>query len=248
MIRKFSILLLLALASMFAFAQKTYVVGVGISKNLINDAPLPWCSRDIQGISNVLNSSKNCNVFVLIDENATRSHILTILKRQFAKATEKDEIIFCFSGHGFDGGISTYNNSEVVFCSEVQDIMMRSKAHRKVMLVMACHSGSFARKYFPKDNSSMQFDKNSNVMFFLSSQSDEYSILTYDDKYSKFFKFVIKGLQGYADYNDDRCITARELFNYVSPNVTSEVGNLYEDQHPVMWGRFPDDMIILRLK
>lgn len=248
MIQRFSILIVLAFASLFAFAQKTYVVGVGISKNRINEAPLPWCSRDIQGVANVLNAHKNCNVFVLIDENATRSHILKILERQFSKATEKDEIIFCFSGHGFDGGISTYNNEEVVFCSEVQNIMMKSKAHRKVMLVMACHSGSFAQRYFPTNDERSQFDKNSSVMFFLSSQSNESSILTWDDKYSKFFKYVIKGLKGSADYNNDKCVTARELFNYVSPNVTNEVSRVYENQHPVMWGRFPDDMIILRLK
>lgn len=248
MIQRFSILLMLALASIVGFAQRTYVVGVGISKNRINDAPLPWCSRDIQGISNLLNKRKDCNVFVLIDNNATREHILTILQRQFAKATEKDEIIFCFSGHGFDGGISTYNNEEVVFCSEVQNIMLKSRARRKVMLVMACHSGSFARKYFPQRDTRSYFEKNSNVMLFLSSKSNESSWLSGLNTYSVFYKWLIAGLKGSADANGDKSVTARELFNYVSPNVTKEVSLMGESQHPIMWGNFPDDMIILRVK
>lgn len=247
MIRRFSLLILCVLISLIGFAQKTYVVGVGISNNRINDAPLPWCSRDIQGVSNLLNARKDCDVFVLIDKNATRDHILKVLQRQFAKATEKDEIIFCFSGHGFDGGISTYNNEEVVFCSEVQDIMLKSRAHRKVMLIMACHSGSFAQKYFPKHDQRSRYDKNTSVMMFLSSQANESSWLIGNDNYSVFYKYLLMGLKGSADVNSDKCVTARELFNYVSPNVTRDVARIGAEQHPVMWGRFSDDMIILRI-
>ena len=43
-----------------------------------------------------------------------------------------------YSGHGFDGGVSTYNNNEVLYCSEVQKIMLKAKARRKMMFVTQC--------------------------------------------------------------------------------------------------------------
>lgn len=226
-------------------AQKTYIVCVGLNVNRDGVDPLPCSREDMKGIANFYHNYNNSEVFMLLDANATRSHIIQVLKKQFSKSTSSDEIIFAYSGHGFDGGVSTYNNDEVLYCSEVQQIMLNSKARRKMMFVMSCHSGSFTQKNKDSNDKRRKYNKKSNVLLFLSSKADEYSWEKGSMSNSFFFYYLLEGLKGKADNNSDRKVTARELFNYVAPRVTT-ISN--EQQHPVMWGKFPDDMVIVNVK
>lgn len=250
MIRKFKLskivlLTVLLFANINATAQKTYIVCVGLNVNRDRVDPLPCSRSDAKGIASFYHKYNGSSVFMLLDANATRTHILKVLKQQFAKSTPSDEIIFAYSGHGFDGGLSTYNNDEVLYCSEVQQIMLNSKARRKMMFIMACHSGSFTKKYGKSNDSRRRYNKKSNVLLFLSSKADEYSWETGMMEKSFFYHYLLEGLEGEADKNGDRKVTARELFNYVAPKVTIISDN---KQHPVMWGRFPDDMVIVNVR
>ncbi|MGN0213304.1 MAG: caspase domain-containing protein [Muribaculaceae bacterium] len=226
-------------------AQTTYIVCVGLDVNRDNVDPLPCSKADVKGLAKFYHNYNGSKVFMLLDANATRSHILKVLKQHFAKSTAKDEIIFAYSGHGFDGGLSTYNNNEVLYCSEVQEIMQSCEARRKMMFVMSCHSGSFTKKFNNNKDRRRRYNKKSNVLLFLSSEADEYSWESYFMENSYFYHYLLDGLKGGADKNGDNKVTARELFNYVAPNVTSISGGI---QHPVMWGRFPDDMVIVNVK
>ena len=248
MIKNYKRLLLsiaLVLLPIISFAQKTYIVCVGLNVNRDRVDPLPCSRADAKGIANFFYKYNDSDVFMLLDANATRSHILKVLKTQFAKSTPKDEIIFAYSGHGFDGGLSTYNNDEVLFCSEVQNIMLNSEARRKMMFIMSCHSGSFTKKYGNTNDNRRQYNRNSNVLLFLSSRANEYSWETGYMENSFFYHYLLEALEGEADKNGDKKVTARELYNYVAPRVTSISENM---QHPVMWGKFPDDMVIVNVK
>jgi len=89
-----------------AYAQTTYVVAVGLSNYKYPSlAPsLPCSVGDAKAISHFFHDYNGSKVFMLLNENATRDHILRVLKAQFAKSTVNDEIIFAFSGHGVQGG------------------------------------------------------------------------------------------------------------------------------------------------
>lgn len=253
-----SILVFLAAILLFVStlrAQKTYIVCVGVENYESRDIPRLPCSRgDARSIANFFHKYNNSEVFMLLDKNATRDHIIRVLKAQFAKSTEKDEIIFAYSGHGFEGGITCYNtrfknNSDdlynVVYCYEIQQILRSCKARRKIMFIMSCHSGSFSRKY---SNPQQQYDyksKKSNVMLYLSSRANESSWETDAMTRSFFFEYLIRGLKGYADKNGDNLVTARELFNYVNTNVIRETD---QQQHPQMYGKFDDNMVVVRVK
>lgn len=250
MIHKYNIVRFLMLAmfvivSMNVSAQKTYVVCVGLNVNRDRIDPLPCSRGDMKGIANFFHNYNGSEVFMLLDANATRDHILRVLKQQFSKSTPADEIIFAYSGHGFDGGVSTYNNDEVLYCSEVQQIMLNSKARRKMMFIMSCHSGSFTKKYGKTNDQRRNYNKKSNVLLFLSSKANEYSWETGAMEQSFFYHYLLKGLEGAADKNRDKKVTARELFNYVAPRVEQISNN---QQHPVMWGKFPDDMVIVNVR
>lgn len=239
------LLLMAVLFCSTATARKTYLVCVGINVNRDKKDPLPCSRDDARAIAHFYHDYNNSDVFMLLDANATRSHILSVLKKQFAKSTAADEIIFAYSGHGFDGGLSTYNNDEILFCSEVQNIMKQSTARRKMMFIMACHAGSFTKKYGTTTDTRRSYDKKSNILLFLSSRADEKSWEMNTMNNSYFYHYLLQGLEGEADHNGDMKVTARELFNFVAPRVTLISAG---KQHPVMWGRFADDMVLVYVK
>lgn len=226
-------------------AQKTYLVCVGLTNYDDGKNSLPCSVGDARGIAHFFNDYNNSEVFMLLDRNATRDHILRVLKAQFSKSTEADEIIFAYSGHGFDGGITCYDTENLIYCYEIQRILRSCKARRKIMFIMSCHSGSFSKKYSqfqpPEDYKS----KKSNVMLYLSSRANESSWESPLMKRSFFFENLIKGLSGYADRNGDNKVTARELFNYVNARVISDTDG---QQHPQMYGKFADDMVVTYVK
>lgn len=257
MIRKYSILriflfLMLCIISMTSVAQKTYIVCVGLNVNRDGVDPLPCSRADMKGIANYYHKYNGCKPFMLLDANATRAHVIKVLKQEFAKSTAKDEIIFAYSGHGFDGGVSTYNNDEVLYCSEVQQIMLNAKARRKMMFVMSCHSGSFTKKNKDTKDNRRRYNKKSKVLLFLSSRPNEFSWETGFMNNSFFFHYLLEGLKGEADgaagTKKDKKVTARELFDYVAPKVSNITQG---QQHPQMsggWEKFEDDMVIVNVK
>ncbi len=227
------------------FGQKTYVVAVGINNYDNNENPLPCSRDDALGIANFFKKYNNSDVFVLLDANATRNHIIRVLKNKFSKSTPKDEIIFAYSGHGFDGGIISYDTKNVIFCSEIQQILRSCKARRKIMFIMSCHSGSFTKKYNNDPHNKNYKSKRSDVMLYLSSRANELSWETDAMKNSFFFSRLLRGLKGSADKNGDDKVTARELFNYVNAGVINDTEG---QQHPQMYGKFPDDMVVVYVK
>lgn len=227
--------------SLHAWGAKTYLVCVGLNVYDNGENPLPCSRDDARGIAHFFKSYNNSDVFMLLDKNATRDHILRVLKQQFSKAKPEDEVIFAYSGHGFDGGISCYDTKNVIYSSEIQDIMRACNAKRKVIFMNACHSGSFRKKAKDARNRNYR-NPDSDVMLFLSSRANEYSWENSGMKYSYFFNRLLAGLTGYADANKDKKVTARELFNYVYGGVLKDTENV---QHPQMYGKFSDDMVVV---
>ena len=235
-----------------AWAQKTYLVAVGLNNYEPGGdcTPLPCSVGDARAISKFFNSYNGSDVFMLKDDNATREHILRVLKAQFAKSGPEDEIIFCYSGHGFDGGITCYDNdsqgnTRVIFCSEIQEIMRNSQARRKMMFINSCHSGSFTKKYGSDPRTRDYKSTNSNVLLYLSSRPEEVSWENTGMSQSYFYDRLLSALRGAADKNGDDKVTARELFNYVNAGVIKDTNG---KQHPVMYGKFPDDMVVVYVK
>lgn len=227
------------------YSQKTYIVAVGLNNYDNDENPLPSSVGDAKAISSFFNNYNDSEVFMLKDKNATRDHILRVLKKQFSKSTDADEVIFAYSGHGFDGGISCYDTKNVIFCSEIQEILRNVKARRKIMFINSCHSGSFSKKYGSDPRSRSYKSSKSNVMLYLSSRANELSWENSLMSTSYFFNRLIQGLKGSADVNLDMKVTARELFNYVNKNVIADTDGR---QHPQMYGKFPDDMVVVYVK
>lgn len=248
----FTTLLTFVLAYCMSYAQKTYVVSVGLGEYKYPQVapPLPCSVGDARAVSHFFHDYNGSKVFMLLNENATRSHILKVLRKEFSKSTANDEIIFVFSGHGLQGGLTCYETKDensIITYNEIQAIMKSAKARRKIILAMACYSGGLNLQKKKQNNGNTQRRKTNktSVMLYTSSRATEVSWERSDMRNSFFISRILEGFRGYADKNGDRKITARELFNYVNPRVIQDTGG---KQHPQMWGKFDDSMVVVYVK
>lgn len=244
---------LFLLSSHFVYSQKTYIVSVGISDYLHPEiAPsLPTCIRDARAMAHFFHDYNGSKVFMLLNQNATRDHILKVLKSHFSKSTSNDEIIFAYSGHGVPGGLTSYevtDESTTISYNEIQEIMQSVKARRKIIIAMSCFSGGLTLKKM--DNNKKNYNnrrktKKTSVMIYTSSRANEPSWIMPSMKNSFFINRILKAFHGAADKNRDGKVTARELFNYVNPNVIMDTEGV---QHPQLWGDFDDSMVVVYVK
>lgn len=200
---------------------------------------------------------ENNQVQVLIDEDATRDNILRTMRTTLHKADENDVVMFYFSGHGLEGSFipSDYDGwNNRLYHEEIKKIMEDSRAKHKLVIGDACHSGSLTdisdsdflaaktpvhatlKKYY------QAFENTEGGMaFMMSSKSEEVSLEDGGLRSGIFSHFMIQGLNGKADLNDDKIISVKELYNYVYRKVRSYTATA---QTPTLTGEFDASMPI----
>lgn len=218
-----------------------YVVSVGISDyQNISDLVLP--EKDAKSIAE-LYKTQTKNVILITGKYATKARILKSLKDQFSRAKEEDMIVFSFSGHGYPGGICPFDMSSKkesgITYREIQHILKQSRAKRKIIYADACFSGGL-RGSSVSENSYTHQD--TDVLLFLSSRGGETSIESPFMVNGFFTTYLLRGLRGGADTDRNKKITARELFLFVSQGVKERSK---DKQHPVMWGKFDDNYVLM---
>lgn len=221
---------------------KTYLVSVGISDYPGDTRDLGLPINDAKTIVWLYSKNTDVEYQQLLDSVATKQAIIGAIQTLFSKAVADDIVVFFFSGHGNSGGFCAYDAD--MSYAEIRKAMAVSKCNNKMIFADACFSGLLREN---KGKSTVQSEaKKSNVMLFLSSRSNETSLERSDMKNGLFTNFLQKGLRGNADFNRDRVITAKELFNFVSKRVAREAASSKRDQHPVMWGKFDDSMPVMK--
>lgn len=232
--RKFLLFLLVLITGAVNVVAKTYIVCIGIQNypDRANDTYL--CVRDAKTIQYLLKKNGYAETMLITDKRATRGNILRAMRQLFTKATERDAVAIFYSGHGDRGAICAYDGNLSYF--DIWNVFKSTKAKRRFAFINACFSGTMRAEY---DFSALQ-DKS--MMFFMSSRSGEYSLEIPNMKNGLFTAYLQQGLRGSADSDLNKVITARELFDYVSKKVAEASDN---KQHPVMWGRFSNDMPVI---
>ena len=236
MIRKLhTITFLLVFAYVHTTCAKTFIVCVGVRDypGIYND--LMVSDRDAKTIANLYRANGNAEVVCITNQNATVQNIVNVMKRLYSMANEDDTVILFFSGHGEKGVFKCYDHSMPY--STITDCMKLSRSRKRFVIADACMSGSM------RTNKRNKQINNVSVMFFLSSRTSEPSREMFGMHNSIFTNYLYYGLQGKADTNNDRIITAKELFMYVSNKVINATNRR---QHPVMWGNFSDNMTVMR--
>ena len=234
-----AIVIAFLLTSVTSIKAKVYLVSVGITDYPGTSMDLTLPAKDAETISWIY--SKNTNVVKeqLLNEQATMQNVISSMRRTFAQAGTDDIVVHFFSGHGYPGGFVAYDGQ--LTYTQVRKAMATSKCKNKMIFADACFSGKI-RTNGNSSQSSLQAAKKANVMLFLSSRSNETSIERRGMQNGFFTTYLQKGLRGGADTNRDRVITARELYEYVHKGV---IDISHDKQHPVMWGKFSDNMPVM---
>ena len=231
---------ILFLACVLNIQAKNYVVCIGIADYPGTSSDLNLSASAAITMKELYEKNGNAEVVVYTNEQAKISIIKNAINELFSKASATDAITFFFSGHGVPGCFICFDG--VLKYKELTSIMSKSLANTKMVFADAC----FAGKARQGDSVDDRGNKADNVLFFLSSRSDETSAeRKFGWKNSLFTGYLERGLRGGADINKDRTITARELFLFVSKGVAEQSR---QKQHPVMWGKFDDNMPIMSWK
>lgn len=215
--------------------SKTYMVSVGVADYPGTKNDLRVSGNDAVTMKNLYEKNWSAEVVLLVNTNAKLTEVTRQMVLEFSKASEDDTIILFFSGHGNLGGFVCYD--QVLYYDTIYKIMLSSRAKSKIVYSDACYSGR-ARKASKRAIAR----RDVNIMFFLSSRTNEQSIENSKWRNGYFTAYLERGLRGGADFNKDRIITAIELFNYVSEGVKDAS---QDKQHPVMWGNFDNEMPVM---
>jgi hypothetical protein len=195
------------------------------------------------------------NIRVLIDDDATRSNILSALQTILNKADANDVVVFYFSGHGLPGSFlpvdyDGFNNK--LTHDEVRKLLDKCQARHKVCIADACHSGSLlASRDVAAQAAAAQrlydaFETSTGgTALIMSSKAEEYSLEDQGLRSGIFSHFMIKGLRGAADIDNNKIIDVTELYNYTSSQVRSYTQNV---QNPVISGKFDARMPIAAVR
>ncbi len=197
-------------------------------------------------------------IAVLIDEDANRNQIIRTMKHKFHQADANDVIVFYFSGHGYDGSFipSDFDGqNNLLKHQDIIEILEESKAKHKVVFADACHSGSLdtnntlamkapyknkLHDYYTQFNNS-----DGGLALLMSSKEEEYSLEDHGLRQGVFSHYLMRGLKGEANRNNDYTINISELFDYVHSNVTRYTGSV---QTPTITGDYDRNMPVAMIR
>jgi tetratricopeptide (TPR) repeat protein len=218
------------------------IVGISAYKNLPPEKQLHYAERDAQAMLTALISPeggnfKAENVHILTNDKAT----LTNLRREIntwlpGAAKPDDRVIVYFAGHGFISGgkgyLAPYDFEEkrIPETGLPMDelgaaIGGKIQAKWKVLLTDACHSGAIS----PEDVESLNgrlMNLNKSLFSLTASRAREQSFEHPDLRggHGVFTHYVVLGLEGEADTDQNGVVTADELAEYVHTQVREYTG------------------------
>lgn len=271
MLRLKFMFILLCFSALGLYAQKIYVVSVGIADyKEINDLKLT--ENDVR-IFNALMSFQGAEITTLLGSQAAHADVISALRASFARAGKEDTMIFFFSGHGYEGGFCCWDmsgdsptlsgNSATrniqdrkrlasankyyggLSYAEMQILFRNCRAGKKIVFADACFSGGLRKGN--QLNVSVQSARNGDVIYFLSSRTDETSLEMGGGTNGLFTYYLAKGLSGESDADGNHTITIKEIFDYVYQSVVAYANKIPHSQHPVLWGKFNESVPIFDL-
>lgn len=261
--------------------SRTWALVVGISKyrELPRDAELRYAHSDAQNFYEYLTSPtggqvKPETIRLLLDEEATASEIYAGLEWLLEKVQPLDKVIFFFAGHGdvetktlrqrgfllaHDSPRAGYHAGGTLQVGYLQDYLETLSTQNKasvLLLVDACRAGKLAGGDDGQAQTTASLRETwSNIVKVLSSQPGEKSLegTNWGNGYGVFTYFLIDGLKGLADQNDDGFVSLSELNMFLSTEVPRATS---EKQNPMVSGSLkirlsqvnPSELALVRTK
>ena len=251
--------------------EKVFGVVIGINKYknfpplkyAVNDA------QEFYRYLTEVNQVPKEHVWLFLDEEATLDKLRTTLGTTLRRSAGKEDTVIIFlAGHGateqdassLDGDglekyILPYNAdpkdlyASALPMSEVSRIFQRISSERLVFIGDTCYSGaSGGRTIFAggtRANVSGAFLERllqgKGRVIITASDANEVSAEKDELKHGVFTYYLLEGLRGKADLDQDGVITVDEVYRYVSMKVPQATG---QNQHPVKKGETTGQIIL----
>ena len=197
------------------------------------------------------------NIKLLVDEQANLVESLGVLNKWLPSKIKQDEtdLIIFFAGHG----LASSDGKELYILPQDSDpdLLSRTALSRTelfeeilnlnpksvTMFMDTCYSGIsrdekllLASARPVRISTSSDGDIPNNFTIFSASELNQISSGLEEAKHGIFSYYLMKGLEGKADANNDRKITNSELIAYMDTNVSEQASFLNRKQNPTLSG------------
>ena len=206
---------------------------------------------------------KNENIKLLVDEDANLISSLGALNKWLPGKIKKNhtELIIFFAGHGLastDGeqlyllpqdGDSDLLARTAISREEIFQLVSKLKPKSVTVFFDTCYSGvsrdeeTLLASARPVRIVADEQEVPDNFTIFSASQLDQISSGLKEAKHGIFSYYLMKGLEGNADSNNDKKITNGELIAYLDENVSQKASELGRQQNPSLAGD-PDKVLM----
>jgi len=227
--------------SMDIYYKKSIGVIIGIN-NYLHWPNLEYAVNDANEIEKILSKMNFGTIIKILNKEATRRKILTILSHQIPKmADSNDRIVIYFAGHGqteelssggeegyiipFDSELENYFTTAISM-TQIRSLTSRISSKHILFIMDSCYSGlginrgirrlssqGISAEYYSKISSKRS------VQIITAGGKDEQ--VKEKNGHGLFTAYLIRALNGAADYNGDCIITSLELGTYLKPTVSN---------------------------
>jgi WD40 repeat protein len=229
---------------------KSYAIIIGVSDYSLlgKDKQLNFADDDAKLLKDYFMTTGITDVKMFLNEDAAKATEIgtEIHDMLLIDAKSGDEVIIFFAGHGDvdtkykDGYLllnevkpapsNTYKWNQALSLRELQEtIALADENGVKVKLIIdACRSGS-ATSTNPH---AVVSNLNSGLVKMVSCQASEFSeeAIKYGGGHGVFTYYLVQGLMGLANANDDKIITMKELQRYVEDKVAAARNDMQNPQ------------------
>jgi peptidoglycan/xylan/chitin deacetylase (PgdA/CDA1 family)/Flp pilus assembly protein TadD len=206
---------------------------------------LSYATNDAQAVRDLLLKKynfKDDHVFLLLDKQATRQNILSLLGDKLANpdlVKHEDRVFVFFAGHGatrhlasgrdlgyiipVDADLSNYEG-QAISMTNFQDIAEGIPAKHLLFVMDSCYSGLALTRGgggLPIGNYLLEISRRTARQMFTAGGADQQVADNGPNGHSVFTWTLLQALDGRADLNGDGVITATELAAYVTPAVSA---------------------------
>jgi peptidoglycan/xylan/chitin deacetylase (PgdA/CDA1 family)/uncharacterized caspase-like protein len=223
--------------------RESWAAIIGID-DYVNWQKLQYAVHDALGVKDVLIQKygfKPDHVFTLLDAQATRQNILSLLgdKLGGSAVQREDRVFVFFAGHGatrklasgrelgyiipVDADLTNFEGSAISM-TNFQDISEAIPAKHVLFVMDSCYSGlALTRGGMPafSQNYLNEISRREARQMFTAGGADQQVADNGPNGHSVFTWTLLQGLDGRADLNGDGVITATELAAYVAPAVSA---------------------------
>ncbi len=250
------------------------VVAVLVGINTYKDnrfRSLRYAEKDVRDLGRYLRSMgvKSRDMTLLLGKQATLRAIQRALYVWLPKKVgPKDGVFVFFSGHGEKWGVENYivpydAEADALQLSGlsgavVERSLNRLRVRQQVLMLDTCFSRAIASEYVammenarPRSNflpntHLKRFQGRGRVVF-TSSDGRQESLEPKDLGNGLYTHYFLKALRGEADKDGDKCITAREVHDYVSDKVPAHAQRLGREQTPAWNPNSTKEILLVRM-